>query len=92
LAARLRTPYHWRADVAKLTMPTMLVFGDSDMFRLEHVVEFYQLLGGGLRDGGWMREHVGANRLAILPGVTHYELDTSPAMLAAVLPFFDAAS
>ena len=36
-------------DVKKLTMPVMLVYGDSDMYRPEHVVEFYQLLGGGLR-------------------------------------------
>ncbi len=27
----MRTPYDWSADVRKLTMPTMLVFGDSDM-------------------------------------------------------------
>jgi len=33
-------------------MPVMLVYGDSDMFRLEHVVEFYHLLGGGLKDAG----------------------------------------
>ena len=38
-------------------MPTMLVFGDSDMYRPEHIVEFYKLLGGGLRDAGWKREN-----------------------------------
>ena len=36
--------------------PTMIVFGDSDMFRPEHVVEFYKLLGGGQRDAGWQRD------------------------------------
>jgi hypothetical protein len=30
----------------------MLIYGDSDMFRREHVVKFYQLLGGGLKDAG----------------------------------------
>ncbi len=54
----MRQPYDWEQDVKKLTMPVMLVFGDSDMFRLEHVVRFYQLLGGGLKDAGWMREHM----------------------------------
>ena len=44
-------------------MPVMLVYGDSDMFRPEHIVEFYQLLGGGLRDAGWMRENMSKNRL-----------------------------
>ena len=63
----MRKPYDWSADVAKLTMPVMLVYGDSDMFRPEHVVKFYQLLGGGLQDAGWQREHMSQNRLAILP-------------------------
>lgn len=31
----MRTPYDWSDDLKKLTMPVMLVFGDSDMFRLE---------------------------------------------------------
>src|SRR4029077_4886784 len=31
------------ADVRKLTMPTMLIFGDSDMYRPEHIVEVYKL-------------------------------------------------
>lgn len=39
-----------------------------------NIVEFYQLLGGGLKDAGWMREHMSQNRLAILPQLTHYEI------------------
>lgn len=88
----MRTPYDWSEDVKKLTMPTMLVYGDSDMFRLEHVVEFYRLLGGGLKDAGWMREHMSQNRLAILPNLTHYELFMAPEMVAAVMPFLDGTS
>src|SRR5687768_10792468 len=49
----MRKPYDWSADVARLTMPVMIVFGDSDMYRPEHVVQFYKLLGGGQRDAGW---------------------------------------
>ena len=67
----------------------MLVFGDSDMYRAEHVVKFYQLLGGGLKDAGWMREHQSQNRLAILPDQTHYDIFFSPRLLAAALPFLD---
>ncbi|HVK83414.1 MAG TPA: alpha/beta fold hydrolase [Kofleriaceae bacterium] len=85
----MRSPYDYREDVKKLTMPVMLVFGDSDMYRPEHVVEFYKLLGGGLKDAGWQREHMGKNRLAILPNVTHYELFMSPALVTAALPFLD---
>ena len=88
----MRTPYDWRDEVKTLAIPVMLVYGDSDMFRLEHVVEFYHLLGGGLKDAGWMREHISQNRLAILPNVTHYEMAISPALPATVLPFLDGES
>jgi hypothetical protein len=63
----MRGSYDWSADVAKLKGPVMLVYGDSDMFKPEHIVKFYQLLGGGLKDAGWQREHMSKNRLAIIP-------------------------
>jgi pimeloyl-ACP methyl ester carboxylesterase len=85
----MRTPYDWSEDVKKLTMPTLLVFGDSDMFRLEHEIEFYKLLGGGQQDAGWMRQTMARNRLAILPNVTHYEMATAPAFVPTVLPFLN---
>jgi hypothetical protein len=28
----MRKPYGWSADVTNLTMPVMLIYGDSDMF------------------------------------------------------------
>jgi pimeloyl-ACP methyl ester carboxylesterase len=92
MGAWMRKPFDWAEDVRKLSMPVMLIYGDSDMFRLEHVVEFYQLLGGGLKDAGWMREHMSSNRLAILPDVTHYEVFLSPALAHSALPFLDGKS
>lgn len=92
MGALMRKPYDFSADVPKLTMPVMLVFGDSDMYRPEHVVKFYQLLGGGLRDAGWQREHMSQNRLAILPGVTHYDIFLSPQLPATVMPFLNGES
>jgi pimeloyl-ACP methyl ester carboxylesterase len=89
MGALMRTPYDWADDARSLKMPVMLVFGDSDMFRLEHVVEFYKLLGGGQRDAGWTREHMAPNRLAILPDVTHYEMFMAPALATTALPFLD---
>jgi hypothetical protein len=68
----------------------MLVYGDADMVRPEHVVKVYQLLGGGLKDAGWQRENMSKNRLAILPNVTHYEMFASPALVPTVLPFLNA--
>jgi pimeloyl-ACP methyl ester carboxylesterase len=89
MGAWMRKPYNWSVDVKKLTMPVMLMYGDSDMFRLEHVVKFYQLLGGGLKDAGWQREHMSKNRLAILPNLTHYELFLAPQFVDTAMPFLD---
>jgi pimeloyl-ACP methyl ester carboxylesterase len=89
MGAYMRKSYDWSADVRKLTMPVMLIYGDSDMIRPEHMVKFFQLLGGGLKDAGWRREHITQNRLAILPNVTHYELGVAPQLVDAVLPFLN---
>lgn len=70
----------------------VIVFGDSDMYTPESVIRFYQLLGGGLRDAGWMRENQSRNRLAILPDATHYDIFLSPALVQTVLPFLDGQS
>ena len=72
-------------------MPVMLIYGDSDMIRLEHAVKFYQLLGGGLQDAGWQREHMAQNRLAILPNLTHYEMGLAPQLVDTALPFLNGA-
>ena len=89
MGAYMRKPYDWLADVKKLTMLVMLIYGDSDMFRPEHEVKFYQLLGGGLKDAGWQREHMSKNRLAILPDVTHYEMGIAPQLVETALPFLN---
>src|SRR5262249_31380320 len=85
----MRKSYDWSAEVKNLTMPVMLIYGDSDMFRPGHEIKFYQLLGGGLKDAGWQREHMSENRLAILPNLTHYEMGLAPQMVDAALPFLN---
>ena len=88
----MRRPYDWSEEVKKLSMPVMLVYGDADMVRPEHIVQFYQLLGGGLKDAGWQREHMSRARLAIIPDATHYEMFLSPDLPRAILPFLDGKS
>jgi len=88
----MRRPYDWSEEVKRLSMPVMLVYGDADMVRPEHIVQFYQLLGGGLKDAGWQREHMSRNRLAILPDVTHYDMFLSPDLARTILPFLDGKS
>jgi pimeloyl-ACP methyl ester carboxylesterase len=92
MGALMRKPYNYADDAKRLTVPTILIFGDSDMFRLEHVVEFYKLLGGGQKDAGWQREHIAKNRLAILPDVTHYDMFMQPAMATTARTFLDGKS
>jgi pimeloyl-ACP methyl ester carboxylesterase len=85
----MRRPFDWSAQVKQLSMPVMLVYGDADMMRPEHIVEFYKMIGGGLRDAGWMRETMSKNRLAILPDLTHYEAGAAPILAPTVLPFLN---
>ncbi|TGV15943.1 alpha/beta hydrolase [Mesorhizobium sp. M8A.F.Ca.ET.173.01.1.1] len=85
----MRQNYDFSADVPKLKMPVMLAYGDSDMYKPEHEIKFYQMLGGGLKDAGWMRENLSQNRLAILPNRTHYDVFFAPELTAAALPFLD---
>jgi pimeloyl-ACP methyl ester carboxylesterase len=86
----LKHDYDWSAEVAALEPRTMLVYADSDSIRPAHIVEFFGLLGGGLRDAGWDHSAQPANRLAILPGTTHYDVSTAPALPPAVIHFLDA--
>lgn len=88
----MRKPYDWRDEVRGLTMPVMLVYGDSDVFRPAHIVEFYQLLGGWMKDAGRWRENMSRNRLAILPGLTHYDILCAPELVETVIPFLEGES
>jgi pimeloyl-ACP methyl ester carboxylesterase len=78
-------------DVRGLRVPTLLVSADADMAPPSHVVEAFKLLDGGLRDGGWMGEGrpKGGHALAILPGLTHYDIFSSPLFAAVTLAFLD---
>ena len=86
----LRRDYDWSSDVAGLKMPTLLVYGDADAVRTGHAVQFFERLGGGKKDGGWDGSGISTARLAILPGLTHYTVFSSPLLAATVAPFLDA--
>ena len=89
LTTLLKDDYDWTAEVRGLQPPTILVAGDADGLPPSHAVEFFELLGGGLRDGSWDRSGMTRHRLAILPGLTHYDINVAPALVAAVTPFLD---
>ena len=87
-------PFAWPPeDIRGIAAPTLLIVGDSDAIRLEHAVELFQLLGGGV-----MGDLAGLpkSQLAVLPGTTHFVppgsavLDRADWLLSMIPPFLDA--
>ena len=83
--------FDFTEEVRGLQVPTLIVAADADMAPPGHYAEVFTLLGGGVRDGGWMGEGrpEGGHALAILPGLTHYNIFSSPLFAAAILAFLD---
>jgi pimeloyl-ACP methyl ester carboxylesterase len=87
-------PFAWPPeDIRGIAAPTLLIVGDSDAIRLEHAVELFGLLGGGV-----MGDLAGLpkSRLAVLPGTTHFippgsgVLDRADWLLPMIGEFLDA--
>jgi pimeloyl-ACP methyl ester carboxylesterase len=78
-------------ELRAIKVPTMLVAADADQAPPSAFVEAFKLLDGGLRDGGWAGENrpQGGHALAILPGLTHYDIFASPLFAAVTLDFLD---
>ncbi|MFC7531000.1 alpha/beta fold hydrolase [Actinoplanes sp. GCM10030250] len=83
--------FDFTEEVRGLQVPTLIVAADADMCPPAHFVEVFGLLDGGQRDGGWMGDGrpKGGHALAILPGLTHYNLCDSPLFATAALTFLD---
>jgi pimeloyl-ACP methyl ester carboxylesterase len=87
-------PFAWPPeDIREIVGPTLLIIGDSDAVRLEHAVELFRLLGGGV-----MGDLAGLpkSRLAVLPGTTHFippgfaVLDRADWLVSMIGGFLDA--
>ncbi|MFU8875728.1 alpha/beta fold hydrolase [Micromonospora sp. SL4-19] len=83
--------FDYTEEVRGLQVPALIVAADADMAPPSHFVEVFKLLDGGLRDGGWTGESrpKGGHALAILPGLTHYDIADSPLFAAVTLDFLD---
>lgn len=86
----LRQDYDWSKDVAAIKSSVMLVFADADAVRTTHVMEFFALFGGGQRDAGMDGSGRPNAQLAVLPGMTHYNILSFPTLDALVTKFLDA--
>src|SRR3984893_14078937 len=42
----------------------------------KHIAEFFALLGGGVREPGWLNTQLSKSRLAVVPGYSHYKFHT----------------
>jgi pimeloyl-ACP methyl ester carboxylesterase len=75
----------WTADDLRgLGLPAMLVYGDADIVRPEHMAETFRLLGGDMAG-------LPPARLAVLPGTTHVTLVQRADWLASMVgEFLDA--
>lgn len=64
--------YAWsEAEVSAITAPALLIYADSDGMKLEHMIDLFHLLGGGIPgDLGPMP----SSQLAIIPGANHVSL------------------
>jgi pimeloyl-ACP methyl ester carboxylesterase len=81
-----RTTLGWsREAIQSVKAPALLIIGDSDIVRPEHVVEMFRLLGGGV-----IGDLVGlpASQLAILPGTTHVTLTNRTDWLTSMITAF----
>ncbi len=59
----------WTAQEVKgIKAPALLIVGDADVVRPEHVIEFFRLLGGGVPGD---LKPLPPSQLAILPGTNH---------------------
>lgn len=89
MSAAIQRDYDWSKEVAAIQLPVMLVAADADGIMPAHMVEFFKLLGGGLKDAGWDGSGRPVSQLAIIPGQTHYDLFTAPALPAIIMPFLN---
>lgn len=74
-------------QIRSIKAPVLLIFGDSDIVQLEHVVDIFRLLGGGIEGTMGLPN----SQLAVLPGTAHQNvIDRAEVLLAVIPPFLDA--
>jgi pimeloyl-ACP methyl ester carboxylesterase len=89
MSAAIKQDYDWSKDVATIKLPVLLVYGDADGIMPGHMIEFFKLLGGGLKDAGWDGSGRPASQLAIIPGYSHYDISTAPVLPEVIMPFLN---
>ena len=92
ISEAMKQDFDFSKQVAQLQVPVLVMAADADLFPPSHAVEVFGLLGGGKRDGGWDGSGRPKSALAILPGLTHYNIFADPRIVTTALPFLDEAA
>jgi pimeloyl-ACP methyl ester carboxylesterase len=74
-------------DIAALAQHLKITKADVMGYSMSGGVALH---GGAKKDGGWDGSGVSTAQLAFLPGLTHYNVFSSPVLPATVTPFLDA--
>jgi pimeloyl-ACP methyl ester carboxylesterase len=85
----MKEDFDFGREIGRIEARTLIVAADADLFPPSQAVEHFAHLGGGQRDGGWDGSGRPASSLAILPGLTHYDIFSDPALAATVVRFLE---
>jgi len=72
-------------EIAAISQPALLIYGDADVVRLDHAVALFRLLGGGVPGD---LTGLPKAQLAILPGTSHLTVLTHFPWLASMIDEF----
>ena len=86
LIALEKVPMAWERELKALKVPVLVIAGDADVATLDHTVQLFRLLGGGVM--GDMGKPLAASRLAIMPATAHTAVITQPNLLLAFIEPF----
>jgi pimeloyl-ACP methyl ester carboxylesterase len=79
-------PLAWGEEVDALEVPVLIIAGDADMMTLDHLVDMFHKLGGGV--AGDLGKPLSASRLAILPATSHTAvINQTDLLMAFIAPF-----
>jgi len=83
------THFTWAdEDFARINVPSLLIFGDADVIKIDHIAKMHKLLGG-ITDGD--TNGLPKTQLLVLPGTSHINVFFNPTnveIMKTVVPTF----
>ena len=80
--------FDWSADFAKISVPSLYIYGDADIVGLDYIARHHQA-AGGIVNGDMLG--LPKTQLLVLPGTSHINVFFNPAnieIMKAVVPAF----